>query len=216
MVAHDVLVQEGNAKLRFFHRKDATIIDVPAQFLGAHEFRGEQSRPIQVKDAPDVKLPAQVHVKYLDKEFNGQNGDQSYRTRDFVTDGELNIDLASYVSTAPKMQALARRVLWAAWANRQPVSLTLPPRYWYVQESDLLRFTVMGRDWLLLVLRVDWGHNGIIAIEAVVEQQAVLVQTEEGESPTESPGSVYVPPDVNGAVIRRLRSRGAEPASVSP
>jgi hypothetical protein len=184
LLAHDVLEQEGNGALRFFHRRDAKVINVPESDLVAHEAGTDAPRPLEVSDMPDAELPADVTVKFLDLDKDGNAGAQKARKNDIETDGTITVDL-NLVMTGGKGIAAARRFLWVAWGNRQPVRLQLPPKYWYAQENDCIRVQALDFPWLLLINRIDYGFNHVIVAECTLELRNVLTQSEE-----------YDPPDV--------------------
>jgi hypothetical protein len=195
LLAHDVLEQEGNGVLRFFFRRNATVIDIPTTALAAHEGGNDIPRPFDVSDIPDAELPADVTAKFLDSDKDDNVGAQKARKNDITTDGTITVDLP-LVMNAGKGVAIARRLLWTAWANRQTCRLQLPPSFWYVQENDCLRLQAFDFPWLLLVQKVDIGHNWVIAVEATLEIRSVLTQSEEFDPPDVTPatGNIVPPP----------------------
>lgn len=200
LIAYDVVTQEGNAKLRFFHRKDATIIDVAAEDLAAHESGSDTPRVVDITDPPDASLPAEVDVKHLDSENEEQYGSQRQRHPGYRTDGVdvVNLPVVMHGGTA---RAISRRLLWMAWANRNPMKLSLPLAYYYVQENDVLRFFAYGNLWLALVTRVDHGANGLVLIDCVLEVRSVLTQSEDYEAKTDGTGPVSFAPYVEHRVF---------------
>jgi hypothetical protein len=186
LLTHDVLPQEGNGAMRFFHRRNAAVIEVPESDLVAHEEGTDAPRPLEVSDMPDAELPADVTVKFIDLEKDGNAGAQKARKNDIETDGTLTIDL-NVVMTGGKGIAAARRFLWMAWGNRQPVTLQLPPKYWYAQENDCIRVQALDFPWLLLINRIDYGVNHVIVCECTLELRNVLTQSEEYDPPDVTP-----------------------------
>jgi hypothetical protein len=200
LVAHDIIEQEGNGSLRFFHRKNATIVDIPATALSSHEGGSEASRPIDVLDMPDTELPTDVTAKFLDFDKDGNAGSLKARKNDNVTEGTMSVDFP-LVMTGGKAVAAARRLLWTAWANRQQVKLQLPPTYWFLQENDVLRLNSLGYPWLLLIQKIDIGFNWVVLIEATLEVRSVLTQSEVYELPdVESGIAPVIPPDTEVGV----------------
>lgn len=181
-LAFDVLAQEANGSFRFFHRRNATIVEVDETDLAAHEFGDDASRPLEIEENPKSEGPSEANVKHVDLEAENQAGSQRERRRDFASDGVINIDLP-IAMTGAKARGIARRLLWVAWANRKRFRLQLPPRYMQIQENDCLRLKSLGQGWLLLVQKIDAGQNGVLLVEAVLEVRDVLTQVEEADPP---------------------------------
>jgi hypothetical protein len=61
-------------------------------------------------------------------------------------------------------------MLWLPYANRQKVTLTLPPSYINVLENDILLVPRNADTYRVLVNRVDDGKNGIKNLDTIVEE----------------------------------------------
>lgn len=192
MLANDILAQDTGSNLRFFDRLKAHVIDVEPDDLAAHESGSDAARPIEIEDKNDDDIPSKVIVTYQDSANEGETGSQQERRQTVTNDQVAEIRLP-IVMSAGKARALARRVLYDSWATRNPVRLSLPPSYAHVLENDCLRFRTMDHVWFIRVLRVDFGANFVIEIEAVVEDRSVLVQTEEAEASLGRRASVLTP-----------------------
>ena len=181
-LAYDVLSQEGDAKVRFFHRKNATIIEVDERDLAAHEYGSDTARPLTIEEEPSSESPSEANIKYVDLEAESQAGSQRERRIDYQSDGVLNINLPIAL-TGAVARGIARRLLWVAWANKKTFTLSLPARYFHIQENDCLRVKALGSPWLFLVQKADVGLNGVIEVEAVLENRDVLTQEEVADAP---------------------------------
>jgi hypothetical protein len=199
-VAYDVVEQEQGEGIRLFQRRNATIIDVDPADLFVQQSGSERrgGRPIEVQDLPDAPFPDAVSVKYLDYENAFQNGSQRERAQQGgSTENELIVNLPiAFLNGGSDARAIAKRILYEAYINRQEVSLTLPASYSHVQENDVLRFDALGNTWNLLVKKVDRGENWILKIEAQVEVRSALIQTATHESPAGIGTGFYEPPPV--------------------
>ena len=181
-VAYDILTQESDSGLRFFHRRDARIIDVAEGDLGCVDFGSNAPFPISIDDSSETRLPDVVIVNHQDTEKDLQPGSQKelQGTRAFSNE-TLTIDLPIGL-TGAQARAIARRMRWLAW-NHRKVNLTLPYQYADVQENDCLRFRAIGEQWLVLVNRIDIGANFVIKAECTIELRDILTQTEEADEP---------------------------------
>jgi hypothetical protein len=187
-LAYDLVAQTDGDGLRVFKREDALVLDVdPEDLASAEDGRVASERRLVVKDQPELRLPSSVSVKYLDKENAVQSGSQRETARVGGTPGtELSVNLPLVLAGAgAEARAIAKRVLYQSFITRQTVDLSLPPKYAYIQENDVLRIPrVMDKDWLLRVTKVDQGVSGLIQIEAVHELREAMTQTGVAEPPT--------------------------------
>lgn len=202
MMAYDVLDQEGtNGKIRLFHRRDATVIDVLEGDLACREFGDEGAVPVSVDDPADYPLPSEVRVKYIDYENSDQSGVQSARKNQWAQDGVIDVDIPIVLNNSgTEANAIAKRLLWIAWANRQTIKVTLPMRYSRAQENDILRFPADGQMWMLLIQKMDIGGNGVCEFECKVEIQSVLTQTGVAEPPYDHEYIFRIPGDAAGDI----------------
>lgn len=214
-LAFDVLAQESSGALRFFHRRNATIVEVDEVDLATHEYGGDAPRPLEIETDPRSEAPSEANVKHVDLEAEDQSGSQRERKRDYTSDGVVNVDLP-IAMTGAKARGIARRLLWVAWANRKKFRLQLPPRYMHVQENDCLRVKALGEPWLLLVNRVDFGVNGVIQVEAVLEIRDVLTQVEEADAPYTGATSLAGQSDDDEAMLYEIGPPGFGVPSDAP
>lgn len=181
-LAYDVLAQEASGSIRFFHRKNAQIVEVDEVDLVAHEPGDDAARPFEIEEDPPSESPSEANVKHVDLQAENQSGSQRERRIQYGSDGTINVDLP-LAMTGARARGIARRLLWTAWANRKRFKLQLPPTYLHVQENDCLRLKALGSSWLMLVQKIDFGANNVLQIEAVLENRDVLTQVEEADTP---------------------------------
>ncbi len=185
LIYGDVLEQESAGTIRLFHRSDPTIIDVKEGDLAAYP-DGDQpeSRPLEVTDAPEAEQLAELTVKFLDKDKDGNTGAIAARRDGNLTDGTATFDIP-IMMTGGNAIATARRLLWLGIMSGKTFRLTLPPKYYGVQENDVLRVPTAGNVYLLLVQKVDVGHNWVLALDCILWDKHVLTQSEEYDAPEE-------------------------------
>lgn len=198
LIAYDLLTQETAGVTRFFPRREARVIDIPAADLAAHDGT-VRDFPILVDDSSESKLPSRVIVDFVDLENNYQPGSTNETQGRFSAEDAATVNLPIAL-TGAHARAIARRFRWLAW-NQRKVNLSLPPSYWYVQENDLLRFKALGRMWLVLVNKVDVGANYIIRCECTEELRDVLTQQEDDEGPNTKTNGIGEPGDIEGDVV---------------
>lgn len=218
LLFHDVLEQEGNQQIRFFHRKDAKIIDVAEGDLGTYQDGNQpRSRPLEVEDLPDSELYDSITTKYLDFDKDGNTGSQNVRRNDTVTRGSTTIDLP-IVMTGGKAIAFGRRAFWLGQSSRKLFRCSLPSTYYFVQENDVLRVPSAGNVFYLLVQKVDIGQNWVIEIECTPWQKSILTQSEEFDPPNIDPTFAPMLPVADGYFFELppLVPNSGSPAMGSP
>lgn len=192
MVTGDLLAQTSGAGLRFFRRKNATIIDVDPEDLATHSVGTEQMRrPVEVVGGSEVRRPDTAIVRYIDRQARYQNGAQRERANVGGTENApITVNLAGIVleNAGAEARQIARRILYAGYVNGKRIRLSLPMRYIGVQESDVLRIPVGdsiadGVVYYVLIDRVDRGATFVLEVEGNLEISAVLDQTAVADLP---------------------------------
>lgn len=203
MLAFDVKMQERDGVMYFFSRENAEVVDVVESDLAAHQFGGDAPRPIDVAPRPNVDLPREVTVSYLDPDAEFQPATQRYRRNDAVSEQVANMRLDVTMSAA-QAQCKAREFLWTAYANKLEMSLSLPPSYLRVLENDVLRFDFVGEERDVLLRQVDRGSNFLLRYSGQNEVVATLSYAESECNVDESRVKVqrlYVPPELDAFVL---------------
>lgn len=177
LMAYDVISQEVNGIVHFRHRRDSLPVVIPANSLAAYEEgTTDPIRALKITDSPGFDLPGQVVVSYLDPGYSWQKQSQSANTfaSPAPTTQTLDVPLVMFANDA---KALAQRILWGAWAERDMVEFTMTPSQLHVLESDLLTITADGQTLNMRVTNIKMGNNFVYEVEATTEQEQVLTQT---------------------------------------
>jgi len=201
--AFDVIEQHtSSGGLRFFERRNATIIDVAVEDLASHLEGEETPRDIAIEPIESIRLPSEVNVSYLDNELDDQRGNQRERRRIFDIDAVQTLNLPLVLNGGgAEARSIAKRVLWTAVNSRQRIFLQLGVRYVHVQKNDVLRFTLSGITWFLLVHKIDRSDEFIIRFECTVELKSALIQPAQAESPVQADPTIFIPPATSHQVI---------------
>lgn len=172
MLYYDLLVQDAGGTLKFFHRGQEPQTFVPATDLGASSNDGTVL-VYNIEDSSGYDLPGECIVSYLDPAIDYQTGSQSYKRIDKVVDGQASIQL-SLVMTSNEAQALGRRVLWQAWAERQRARFFLPPKYWRLLEGEVVRVAIGDTEYTVRLTEMTQGANWIVeAVGTLIDTTTV-------------------------------------------
>lgn len=217
LLAFDIVTQQKGAALYFFNRSAAETVSIASteEKLAAHEYGSDAPRLLDVTDIQKPQLPVEVNVTYTDTNFDEQQGNQKYRGgfRSGSSDNVMSVDLTGIALTPSEAQDIARRTYWTAHANRQKVTLQLPPSMMLMQENDVLTVTAHGTDWRLLIGKADRGANFLIQAEALTEEADVLTFTgSPAEDASFTTKKVYTVPEMDLAIVDfcPLRAEDAE------
>jgi len=187
-LAYGIASQHDGTKVRFFPRKDATEVVIPAADVAAHSPGSSTPRPFQVRDVSDVGLPSLVNVKYIDPVTDYDGAEQAHRRRNVAAESIMDVSV-DLVLTGAEARCLAVETLWTAWANRQPVDVQLPPSWISLKDGSRLVVVGMGETWTLFVNKVEIGRDWIVRAECAVEETGILDFTNcDAEDPIEQSG----------------------------
>jgi hypothetical protein len=192
LVAYNLLTQEKNSVLDFFHRgdQDEHVIgtsDLAARVSGTQP----QFRPAQFEVSDSRNLPSEVNVDHPDPTIDYQTGSQRERVLASGVVPAENVERVTLptVMAPERARGVARRLLWTAIAERTVVRLSLPPSYYGILEGDIVTFVFGGVTESIRVRRVGFGANRILEVEGVLQDDAAFSQIEEGEAGHIGPGT---------------------------
>lgn len=200
LLFHDVIVSDQNSTLKFTHRVLTEATEIGEDDLGTHSGREERVVALDITDAANPSIPSEVIVTFVDRSREFQPGAvaDSLRSFDIKNVQELKVPITMHNGQA---RALARRVLYSSAAERQEVSLVLPPKYLDLCEGDVVTMTVNGIDWRIRVKSVAIGANKLIRVTGVTEQIHTYEYPDFEEDVNNFlPGS-YTPPEVDFEVF---------------
>jgi hypothetical protein len=193
IIAHDLLCQERDGQLIFFDRDQAESVTILEDDLASHEYGENPKRKVFINDVDTFKLPAEVNVKYIDPDSGYQGGSQKDRKLHTITDHVKQVDIP-LVMDPEDARNLAARLLWSTWSHIQHATLQLPPSYMKVLENDVITITADDQTYNVLVNKREFGNNGLIMIEGLVEKAGALAFNHDAEEAYEPSVNLYVPP----------------------
>lgn len=196
MATYNLYVQMVNGKMAFFQRGHEDEITIDVDDLAAHVADDNTPQAVTFSDTPGFDLPSETTVTYIDLDTHMQSGLQRARRVNFVTDGVNAIDLP-IVLTSTQARQIAERRLWTAWAERQTMMVSLPPKYFHVLEGDWIQVTEGGETFTGRVVSIDRGANFIHQMKAVIVQSQTADSDATGEDGVYDAPGLYLPPPVS-------------------
>lgn len=175
LIANDIMVSERDGVLTFVPRSSITPRDLDAELLAAHDYGSSGDgvpQLVEVNFEPREATISDCIVRYVDPRNDHQPGTQRDVRVTMPRRVVQSIDLATMTMSADEARTLARRSLWMSAANARRVRFTLPPSEWPdINEGDVVTFTAQGRDWTVLVTRIDRAPSMLLEVSGFIEQR---------------------------------------------
>jgi hypothetical protein len=172
LLAGNIVARDDGGVLVFESRDamTATDIDADESELGVYDGSANPDAPVRIVDQADADLPSEIVVKYIDPENDYTTGSRTAKLATPINASTQTIDLPVALS-ADEAQELANRTLAVAHATRFAFSGTFLPRFLTTaKEGTLVNLkNVHGRDWTVLLSRVERGANLLPAFEGILE-----------------------------------------------
>jgi len=176
----NIITQERGGTVYFLERKDAIENTILDNDIGVST--GKPTGGVEIQQTPHTEKLGEVTVSFIDKDTaNYKTGtERAHAFTHNVTGSELNqrntperwtkfqVNLP-ITTTKTRARELAHRVLWSTWADDLHFSMTLPPKYAFLQENDRIVFDIEGITYKALINKIDFGHNLIIKVEASLD-----------------------------------------------
>lgn len=193
LLAYAVSIQEVNGVVVGYPKGSEPIVDVAAADLGAHAEGEVPPRKIQFKDVDDYQVPSRLTVQFVDVDRDLEAGSESYTRWDHPSRSESVLSLPITFAGTEAL-AMAKRVLWSAEAERQNISVRLPPSYSYLREGQAVRVVLDDTTHIIWCKQVTRGANGILEVSGTRLQSDTYSQTATLDEVTGSSASPYRPP----------------------
>jgi len=213
LIANDIMVSERDGVQVFVPRASITPRALDADLLAAHPYGSNGDgvpQLVEVSFEPREATISDCIVRYVDPRKDHQPGTQRDVRVSMPRRVVQSIDLPTMTLSADEARTLARRSLWMSAANARRVRFTLPPSEWpNVNEGDILTFTAQGRDWTVLVTRIDRSPSMLLEVSGFIEQRHLSTISGEGVqalSLVSGPGSgsqfrSFAPPSLDYVVL---------------
>jgi len=198
VIRYDILASEISGVLTFTRRGQEGSGEVLQNQLGAYtdpEQNAQEAR-FGTIDQPDTNLPNEINVTYLDRSDDYQKGSQkSIRS----LSGLPRVDTIELplTMTSGEAQAVATRVLYQTWSQRQSCNFKLPPNFITVNENDMITVHNEAEAYKVRVLEINRGVDYVHEIRGLVAESEASPYHGEGDEGDGGPDGVYTPPPMD-------------------
>nr|WP_253308595.1 phage tail protein [Rickettsia endosymbiont of Ceutorhynchus assimilis] len=161
---------ESDGILKFIHRTDSLLTtEIAENELVSPNNNGNNNdikETLEITVAQELELPQKVSVSHIDR---GQNYDtltvesqrQIVSTRD-----QINFSLPIVLDNSIAKQ-IADITLYNSWQERINYKLTLPPKYAYLEPTDIINIICQNATHSLRIIKTDMQRTGQMKILAV-------------------------------------------------
>ncbi|WP_342270467.1 baseplate multidomain protein megatron [Rickettsia endosymbiont of Orchestes rusci] len=157
---------ESDGILKFIHRTDGLLTTEIAESELVPGNNNDIKETLEITVAQELELPQKVSVSHIDR---GQNYDtltvesqrQIVSTRD-----QINFSLPIVLDNSIAKQ-IADITLYNSWQERINYKLTLPPKYAYLEPTDIINIICQNATHSLRIIKTDMQRTGQMKILAV-------------------------------------------------
>lgn len=201
LLRHDVLTQEADAKIRFFHRANATIVYIPrAQISAAPGLDTERPDPWEIARGDAFQLPPRIFVSYIRAE-NGERGGEPHVRNGAESTAVQNVYLP-LAMTAAEARAVEKRLSYAAKVATETHRLKLGPKWVGLGENDVIAtWWTPGELLFLQVIKIDVSPDYNVDVEAQLWYRALATQSAEADDAGTELGEIGFAGAIDGALF---------------
>lgn len=195
LATYALVAQEADGKIKFHPRGSEVVISVDEAELGTGSNPG-----LSVVDHSEFVVPREYEVRFVNEEDDCQPGDIPYINPNGSSEQDKTTFATPLTLNPAEARALGKRLLWASIAERESVSLVLPPSYSHLVAGDALSFTSNGRSLRVFCRQVDIGSNYEVKVQGHVMDADVYEQTGIGQLGYGS-NDGYTPPELKAIIL---------------
>ena len=164
---------ESDAQLLFRLRGRSSIVTIPEDHLGAHEYGTKPKERLKITYREELELPRELAVNYIDQNRNYEQGTQRYRR--LKTNASSNTTVTvPIVFVANEAQEVAEVLHSDAWTEREVFQFSLGPTYLFLDPTDNITIDLDdGSSHFIRITKTIIGRNGIIMCEGVADKTSL-------------------------------------------
>jgi hypothetical protein len=161
---------ESDGILKFVPRSPSHNPQTPITSITEEELvpnnNGDILETLELNIAQELELPQKISLSYIDR---AQNYDLvTVEATRQVTDTreQVNFSLPIVLSNSESLK-IAEITLYNAWQERINYQLTLPPKYAYLEPTDIIEVKVRGVSHRMRIIKADMVRSGMMKVVAV-------------------------------------------------
>lgn len=188
-------------KIKFVKRGGAAVATILEDDLAAHEWGSEAPAPLDKTRIPDLELPHEVNVLYINSGADYQQGTQKSERQTGSGVGVMTIPLPIVMSDI-KAKQVADVNHYNAWIGRSPRALQLSRKWSKLEPTDPIDVVYNAVTFRMRITKKDDAKPGIIKLECVAEDSAIYTQSGLGAGSSNIPTqTVTIPVQTLGMLL---------------
>lgn len=193
----DVVESEG--KLKFIKRGNSSVASIPEADLSAHTSGGSRPQRLTTARVPDLELPYEINILYIDPQANYVAGVQ--RERRLITSGRNMVKMRVPVVMEPNTaKQVCAKHLALAWTERTTHQFILSRKYIYLEPGDVIVVTENSLQHTMRIRQIDYTGS-VLNVQATDEDSTVYESEAEGTDITIEDDDVEYPGESFFAVV---------------
>jgi len=170
---------ESDDKVKFVKRGGAVLASVTDADLGATQSANNEPL-LEITRKQELELPREVDVQYVSPDYDYQQGQQ--RSRRLATQSVQKVITQIPVSmTHDKAKQISEILHYNAWQERESFQFSLPPRFAYLEPTDILHITSEGNVHTVRITEMDASPGGFIKFRGVADRASDYTNDATGE-----------------------------------
>lgn len=170
---------ESDGKIKFLKRGRSSSVTISKDDLSAHAENTETPDPVVITQIQELDLPRILELSHVDPNLDYQPNVQSSRRTTVNTKETKNISLPIVLS-ADAAKQIVEKLHHMLWLERTKYSLKYGRKYLYLDPTDVVTLTVGDNTYVVRILNLEYGANGLINIESIQEDIAIYVSSAVG------------------------------------
>jgi len=165
---------ESENSLKWPTRGKAAVADYTVDDLGARASGSDRSALVRIARKQEAELPQRLRVHYAQSEKNYEAGEQSSSRTSVATTQTQDVEVA-VAMTDSKAAQIAEVLLYESWIARNGYSFSVGNDKLPNEAADPITCPIEGRQERIRITNIDYNLAGILAIEAVRDDDGVYV-----------------------------------------
>jgi len=158
-------VCDSDGILKFVPRMNRlSVLEVNEADLVPHNQK-DQVETLSIVIAQELELPQKISVNYISYLQNYDQASIDAKRQTVKTVEQVNIHLPILLQSE-EAKKIADVTLFNAWLERKTYSLTLPPKYAYLEPTDVITVSVNNMTYQMRITKTDMQRCGTIQIAA--------------------------------------------------
>jgi len=182
---------ESDDKLKFIKRGRKAPIIIPEDDLAAHLAGSQMPDDLSGTRKQSLELPEKVTLKYMSIDSDYQVCSQFAR-RYAVNSQNSSVTEVAIVQNDTQARQMADKILTSQWIERASYSLTLGPKYLFLEPTDVIQTTKDGEIYTMRITEINFQNN-ILTVNAVAEDLESYDSFVTGVSSYRNNSTVYSP-----------------------